>query len=252
MTLKGVNMYKILGRLAILSIAILFGFTACVSGGSSSATPALVSSPTVEGPAPSQAQQSTAVPSQAASSSSAGNLVFTVLPNQSQVDYRVREQLVRLSLPSDAVGKTNAVTGTIMIQPDGTMVPSQSKLVVDVSSLASDENMRDNFVRRNILQTSQYPQVTFVPTQASDLSTPLPQSGDFTFKLTGDLTIREVTKPVTWNVTGQIQGGQITAQASTTFTFEDFNLTQPKVPVVLSVEDHITLEANLVMQQANQ
>lgn len=239
-------------RWAFFSIIVILGLAACASGGSPPPTTVMEPSPTVESPSPSQMEPATAVPAGDTSSKGAGNLVFSVVSDQSEVNYRVREQLASVDLPSDAVGKTNAISGNIAIQPDGTILSSESKLVVEVSSLKSDRNMRDNYVRQNILQTNQYPQVIFVPTQVSGLSSPLPQSGDFSFTLTGDLTVRDVTKPVTWDVTGQIQGGQLTAQASTTFTFEDFNITQPRVPVVLSVEDHITLEANLVMQQANQ
>ena len=264
MIIKGLNLNRLWDRLAILAIIIPFVITACASGGTPSASTTVESSSPVEVPTPSQSGPATEVPSGMPSSSSAGNLVFSVVPDQSTVNYRVREQLASVDLPSDApvwgfegrlavdvVGKTNAITGKVTIQPDGTILPAESQLVVEVSTLKSDRDMRDNFLRRNILQTSQYPQVTFVPTQVSGLSTSLPQSGNFTFQLTGDLTIRDVTKQVTWDVSGEIQGGQITAQASTSFTFEDFNLTQPKVPVVLSVEDHITLEASLVLQQEN-
>ena len=251
MIIKGLNLNRLWDRLAILAIIIPFVITACASGGTPSASTTVESSSPVEVPTPSQSGPATEVPSGMPSSSSAGNLVFSVVPDQSTVNYRVREQLASVDLPSDAVGKTNAITGKVTIHPDGTILPAESQLVVEVSTLKSDRDMRDNFLRRNILQTSQYPQVTFVPTQVSGLSTSLPQSGNFTFQLTGDLTIRDVTKQVTWDVSGEIQGGQITAQASTSFTFEDFNLTQPKVPVVLSVEDHITLEASLVLQQEN-
>jgi len=178
-----------------------------------------------------------------------GSLQFTIVADKSTVNYRVREQLARLNFPSDAVGKTNAITGSITILPDGSIDPSSSKFVVDVSSLASDSGMRDNYLRRGTLQSSQFPQVTFVPTQVTGLASPLPQSGNFSFQLAGNLTVRDVTKPVTWDITGQIQNEEITAHATTTFTFEDFNLSQPRVPVVLSVEDKITLEADLVLQQ---
>jgi len=182
-------------------------------------------------------------------SASSGGSQFTIVADKSTVNYRVREQLARLNFPSDAVGKTNAITGSISILPDGMIDSSSSKFVVDVSTLTSDSDMRDNFLRRSTLQSSQFSQVTFVPTQVTGLTTPLPQSGNFSFQLGGDLTVRDVTKPVTWEVTGQIQNGQITAHATTTFAFEDFNLAQPRVPVVLSVEDKITLEADLVLQK---
>ena len=79
----------------------------------------------------------------------------------------------------------------------------------------------------------------------------MPQSGDVTFKLVGDLTIRNVTKQVTWDVTGKIQGNELAGQATTSFKFDYFGLTQPKVPVVLSVEDHIQLELDMVLQRVN-
>jgi polyisoprenoid-binding protein YceI len=79
----------------------------------------------------------------------------------------------------------------------------------------------------------------------------LPQSGDVAFKLIGNLTLRDVTKQITWDVTGKVQGNELTGQATTSFTFEDFNLTQPRVPVVLSVQDNIKLEVNIDLIRAN-
>jgi polyisoprenoid-binding protein YceI len=184
-----------------------------------------------------------------------GGLVVKIDPLNSEARYRVREQLVKNDLPNDAVGRTKNISGSITIKPDGTIDTASSKIVVDVSSLQTDQNMRDNFVRRNVLQTSQYPQVTFVPTQVSGLTWPLPQSGPVTFKLTGDLTIRDVTKPVTWEVKGNIQNGenaQASGTATTSFKFEDFNIQQPQVPVVLSIVDNITLEVDVALQAGGQ
>ena len=39
--------------------------------------------------------------------------------------------------------------------------------------------------------------------------------------------------------------------AKTSFKFEDFNLTQPRVPVVLSIEDNITLEMDVAIVPGN-
>lgn len=58
----------------------------------------------------------------------------------------------------------------------------------------------------------------------------------------GDLTVRGVTKPTTWQVDAAFDGGRITGTATTTFPFSEFGLTQPRVPVVLSVADTIKLE----------
>ena len=184
-------------------------------------------------------------------SSSDGTIRFVLVPEKSEARFRVREQLVNVSLPSDAIGTTREFTGTLVVKPDGSIVSSDSQFIVNMGALATDRSQRDNFIKRSVLQTSQYPTAVFVPTQATGLPSPLPQSGQVSFKLTGDLTIRNVTKPVTWDVTAQVQGNDVTGQATTTFKFEDFNLTQPRVPVVLSIEDNIKLELDVDLQRAS-
>lgn len=182
--------------------------------------------------------------------SSGAGMKFVIDPARSEVSYSVREQLAKFSLPNDAVGKTHAVAGFIVLKSDGTLDSANSKITVDLNTLKTDESMRDNYVRRNILQTHQYPQATFVPTQISGLPAAIPQSGSVTFKVTGDLTIRDVTKPVTWDVTGTVNNGIATGTATTSFTFGNFNLTIPRVSVVLSVVDKITLNANVTFQRS--
>jgi polyisoprenoid-binding protein YceI len=102
-----------------------------------------------------------------------------------------------------------------------------------------------------VLQTDKYPNAVFVPTKVEALPLSLPPASNVSFKLIGDLTIRDVTKPVTWDVTCESQGNQGTCHATTSITFGDFNITQPRVPLVLSIQDHITLETDLDLQPAN-
>ncbi len=187
----------------------------------------------------------------ATSAASGDTVTLVIVPEKSQARYRVREQLAGLSLPDDAVGSTNAITGTIVGKTDGTIVSSASKFVVDLRTLKSDQSLRDGFIQRNPLQTSQYPYATFVPTSATGLPTSMPASLQGSIKLMGDLTIRNVTKQVTWDTTCQVQSSQTeaTCHATTSFTFGEFNLTQPKVGRVLSIVDNITLEVDVDLQR---
>jgi polyisoprenoid-binding protein YceI len=217
-----------------------------VTGDSSTNTPAAAAStPTTVNPA-----SATPASSSTSSGSSGSGTKYVLVATGNEVSYAVREQLARLNFPSDAVGKTSNITGSIVINPDGTLDANNSKFTVDVSSLQTDEAMRDNYVRRNILQTDQFPNAVFVPTQVSGLPAAIPQSGDVNFKVTGNLTIRDVTKPVTWDVTGSIANGQAVGTATTNFTFEDFNLPLPHVSIVLSVVDKITLTVKVTLQVA--
>ncbi|HEY8165637.1 MAG TPA: YceI family protein [Gemmatimonadaceae bacterium] len=173
---------------------------------------------------------------------SAAALKLVVAPSGNEVRYRIREQLVKLPLPNDAIGKTAAVSGGITLDKDGKIVPAESKFVVDVSTLTSDREMRDNYVRRRILETDQYSTVEFTPTAIIGLPKTLPTSGTHTFDVAGNLTVHGVTKPVTWKVTAKAAGSSVTGSASTAFNFADFNLSQPRVPVLISVQDTIKLE----------
>jgi polyisoprenoid-binding protein YceI len=170
---------------------------------------------------------------------------YTIVANGTKADYRVREQLAKLNAPSDAVGTTTGVTGAIVLGSDGKIVSDQSKLVVDLTKLQSDSNMRDGYIGRTTLNTSQFPTATFVPTAIDGLTAPLPTSGQQTFKLTGNLTIHGVTKPATVTVTTTVNGADVTGQASTDFKFEDFGMTPPSSMAVLSVVDDVKLEITL-------
>jgi polyisoprenoid-binding protein YceI len=185
------------------------------------------------------AQPASNTPSAAASG---GTLHLVLVAGGTQARFKVREQLAGRNLPNDAVGATNAVSGNIDIGADGVLVPGASKITVDMTSLKTDESRRDNFIRRNTLDTAQYPTAVLVPTAIKGLPSPLPSAGDVSFELTGDLTIHGVTKPITWQATGKIAGQDLTGTASTKTTFEVFGMTPPRAAVVLSVEDNITLE----------
>jgi len=220
--------------------------TACAGAPTPTAAPAPTAVPT-----PPTVDKATGAPAPAvAASAASGDVVrLVIVPEQSEARYRVREQLAGVSFPTDAVGATKTFTGTIVGETDGTIVSDQSKFQVDLRTLKSDQNIRDNFLRRSTLETDRYPYAVFVPTSAPGLPLKLPESGQFAFQLVGNLTIRDVTKPVTWDVKGKVDGNTATGTATTTFTFEYFNLTQPSVARVLSIEDNIRLELDLTLQR---
>ena len=167
---------------------------------------------------------------------------YIVAPTGNEARYRVREQLAGFDLPKDAIGTTKDVTGRIVIGPDGKVVKESSKVTIELSTLKSDQGRRDNFLRRNTLETSQYPQAQLVPVALEGLLLPIAPGSSQTFSVRGDLTVRGVTHPTTWQVTARGEGNGVVGTATTAFTFKDFGLEQPKVPVVLSVADTIRLE----------
>ncbi len=165
-----------------------------------------------------------------------------VLSTGNEVRYRVREQLVGLDLPNDAVGRTNAITGGISLDESGQVIASESEFVIQVGGLTSDKERRDGYLRRRTLATDSNPTVVLRPTSLRGLRLPLPTTGRRTFDLVGDLTIKGVTRPTTWRVNATFAGDTVSGTTATAFTFSDFQLEQPRVRVVLSVADSIGLE----------
>jgi polyisoprenoid-binding protein YceI len=174
-----------------------------------------------------------------------------VVAEGSEARYRVREQLARISFPSDAVGTTQAVTGWIVFGADGRVVSDSSRFVIDLTTLETDSERRDRYVQRRTLETEQYPEAVLVPTAFVGLPTPLPESGEVAFRMIADLTVHGVTRPTTWDVTATFRTGAVTGTASTRFTFPDFNIQVPSVRSVLSVEDRITLEFGFRLVEAS-
>jgi polyisoprenoid-binding protein YceI len=167
---------------------------------------------------------------------------WSVVASNSFVGYRVRERLTFLSAPSDAVGRTSSVKGTLRIA--GPAVETVD-VTADLRQLKSDEDRRDRRMHTLGLESDRFPTTRF------QLSTPMqfeskPAAGE-TVKASasGKLTIHGVTRDVTiplearWNTDGiEVVGSQEIAM-------RDYNITPPKVGPVLSISDKGTIEFEL-------
>lgn len=160
----------------------------------------------------------------------------------SSASYRVTEQFVGINFPSDAVGTSSTVAGSLVIAADGSISPG-SKLTIDLRNLKSDQDQRDGFVRNRVLETKEYPFAEFVPIKIQGLPVMIPTQGQTGFELTGNMTIHGVTKEVTFQgITTFNRDSTVAGRAKTTFTFDTFGLTKPKIARLMSVDDKIELE----------
>ncbi len=229
------------GLLFAIASLLMLSVIACSGGDAPTATPTATPTPDTS---PQQTPETIVAPPEAGQ----GDLILEI-SSGSEARYRVREQLAFLDFPNDAVGVTQEVEGKLVLGPDGAVSAEDSLIRVDLSTLQSDEDRRDNYVRNRTLATGQYPYTEFVPTTISGLQWPLPSTGEASFSITGDMTIKDVTKEVTWETTAQFSDDRITGTATTDFTFDEFDMAVPSVAVVLSVENNIRLEIDLVLQK---
>jgi len=166
--------------------------------------------------------------------------------SDSFVGYRVQEQLASIGA-NTAVGRTPDVTGSITIQ--GTKVTA-ADLTADLTGLKSDDDRRDGTLSHQGIQTSQFPNATFKLTSPIDLGS-IPADGtSITVSATGDFTLHGVTKSVQVPLQAKRSSDVIVVTGSLPIAFADYNITRPNSFAVLSIDDHGTMEFQLLFTRA--
>ena len=162
----------------------------------------------------------------------------------SQLGYRVKEVL--FGVDTEAVGRTNQITGSMTI--DGTSL-TQAEFVVDVASISSDESRRDSQFRGRIMSTDEFPTATFTLTEPIEFGVEPTEGAEVTVPATGDLTLRGVTNPVTFELTAKLQNGQIGVLGNIPVVFADYGIANPSIGGI-TTEDNGLLEFVLVFEPA--
>jgi polyisoprenoid-binding protein YceI len=162
----------------------------------------------------------------------------------SQLGYRVKEVLFGQS--TEAVGRTNSVTGQLTIS--GTTV-SAASFTVQVATIKSDESQRDSQFTGRIMNTSTFPTATFTLTTPVDFGTLPPDKTEITVKATGDLTLHGVTKSVTVSMTARRNGANIEVSGSVPIVFADWSIPNPSNGAA-STEDNGLIEFLLVFAKS--
>ena len=196
---------------------------------------------------PTQAAPALSSPTVQAAEASAGGLVtYQITQEESQVSFNIFEEL--RGAPKDVIGTSNQVAGEVAIDLNDLSTAQIGQLLINARTLVTDDDRRNQAIRNRILHTDQYEFNTFTPTQITGLSGSAQPGQTFTFQITGDLTIQDVTQPVTFDVTAQVESvNRLTGTATTTINRSDFNLIVPNVPFVANVGEEIQLAIDFVL-----
>lgn len=202
------------------------------------------------------AQSESPAPSQPAASSLDGT--WTVDPSigsfdydagdfsGSWVGYRVQEELVGVG-GVQAVGRTPDVGGTISLS--GTSLTA-AELQADLTTLRSDQSMRDGQLGGQGIQTDEFPTATFVLTQPIELGSLPVENEPIQVTAVGDLTLHGVTQEVSIPLAAVRAGDVIGVAGSLTFAWEDFGMERPSSMRVVSLADDVTMELQVFFRQA--
>ena len=171
-----------------------------------------------------------------------------ILINQGTARYLVQEQLASLNFPIDAIGETEDIEGIIVINSDGSVNHEDSKIIVQLTELRSDEGRRDRYLRNNSLESNIYPEAVFNVKELNEFTWPNVDEKEKAFKMLGDMTLHGVTKNIEWDVQAYFDDNFVTGQAKTNFPFSKFNMEIPNLFFILSVEDEIRIELDFRAQ----
>jgi len=172
---------------------------------------------------------------------------WTVVPKDSFVGYRVPEKLFMLPAPSDAVGRTSSVTGTMVIK--GLSLTSAT-FRADLRTLTSDKQMRDDRIHSIGLESDAFPKATFVLTSPVTLGA-RPAAGTVVHVTAkGKFTLHGVTREVAVPLQATWGSGQIEVVGSFPVQFADYGITPPTIAGFVSVGSQGTVELKLVLSRS--
>jgi polyisoprenoid-binding protein YceI len=158
--------------------------------------------------------------------------------------FRVDEELTVGSVV--AVGRSGEVTGSLTIA-DGQLTATE--VTVDMTTIVSNDSRREGAIS-GAVGANQFPTATFVLTEPVALPAGLADGTAVSVQAVGDLTVKGVTRSLTFTIEALIRDdglGVVTGTAP--IVFDDFGVSAPKAPIVVSVDDTGIVEFQLIVAQ---
>jgi polyisoprenoid-binding protein YceI len=136
--------------------------------------------------------------------------------------YRIKETLFGQS--NTAVGRTSSITGSTTIS--GTEITA-GRFSVDMTSVKSDQSLRDDQFQGRIMDTAKYPTAAFVLTDPIQLGSIPAQGATITTTATGQLTLHGTTRSVTFELRARWSGSTVSVSGSIPIVFADYGIDNP-------------------------
>ena len=214
------------------------------SAGVAATEPALEPAPTEAQAEATTAPEPTAeaaAPTEAPVEEPAGTLlVYTIDSAASEVRFQLDEDL--RGVRTTVIGVTDQVAGQLSVNLADLSQTQVGVIQINARTLVTDNNFRNRAIQNEILDTGSFEFITFTPTGIEGLPASASIGETISFALVGDLTIRDVPLPATFNVEATaVSETQITGSATAVVNRADFGLQIPSVPNVANVEEEVEL-----------
>ncbi len=202
--------------------------------------------PTVSEEMPAE-EASATEPAPAAGQVGAGSTAFAIDAARSEARFLIDEVL--LGADKTVVGVTSLITGTLRVDPANPTAAEIGPIEINARDLTTDSSRRNRSIQREILLSALDANkfITFLPTAIEGIPEAIAVGEPFEFRVTGDLTVRGVTQPVTFAMTVTPNSPtEIQGSGRATVLHEDFGIRIPNVPIVANVADEVRLEIDFV------
>ncbi len=182
---------------------------------------------------------------------STGLQTFQIVPAQTTASYSVHENLIFQNKPNnDAIGTTHSVQGSFKIRTGTSPLVASMNITVDLSTLQSDAQRRDNYIKQNSLQTDTYPNATFVSVGTQSLPSSYTDGQTVNFQLTGNLTMHGKTNKEVFDVQGKVVGNTITGTATSTIYMTDFGIQPPNLANIAIAQNKVVVTLTFTAKSA--
>jgi polyisoprenoid-binding protein YceI len=178
----------------------------------------------------------------------AGFIVAELVQAETEARFLIDEILN--GSPFKVVGVTNQVAAQILIDPNNPANVQLGPVTVNARTFVTDSGNRNRAIQNEILDTAEFEFVTFTPKTFIGLPATGAVGDTFSFQILGDLTVRNVTQEVTFDLTVTIESDQrLSGFARTMVSREQFDLGVIRLPFsVAEVSDPFTLELDFVAE----
>ncbi len=184
------------------------------------------------------------------STSATSPQTFQIVPSQTTASYSVDENLIFQNKPhNDAIGTTHSVQGNFQIQTGASPLVAAMNVKVDLSTLQTDSQMRDNYVRQHALETATYPDATFVSISTQGLPTSYNDGQSVHFQLTGNLTMHGKTNKEVFDVQGEVIGKTVTGTATSTIYMTDFGIQPPNLANIAISQNKVLVTIKFIAKE---
>ncbi len=242
-----------LAALAAVLVFLLWWFVLRDDAPPAVTLPAAVSSVEDATAAPSPSPGATARPTPTATSqpaeedSAALDGVWTLSERgESFTGYRVEEELATIGY-KEAVGRTPDIEASITIA--GGRLTAVT-VVADLRGLRSDDSRRDGALRRQALETNDFPTTTFALDEPAAIPAGLAAGESIAIEARGTLTLHGVERAVAVPIEAKLTGDLLVVVGSLPILFADYDIAQPRSPILVSIEDNGVMEFQLVLERA--